>query len=153
MSALPAADVMFRTMTLADLDAVMDIENVIYTHPWTRGNFEDSLNTGSSGWIMHWRGVLTGYAVLTTGAGEGHLMNLSVAAAWQRRGLGRALLLHVLDEARALGLSQVFLEVRVSNAAAIALYQAAGFAEIGRRRGYYPAALGREDAIVLQYTP
>jgi ribosomal-protein-alanine N-acetyltransferase len=153
MSALPCDDLVFRVMTAADLDVVMGIENVIYTHPWTRGNFEDTLIAGGHAWIMLWRGIIVGYAVLTTGAGEGHLMNLSVAASWQRRGLGRALLLHVLHHAHAIRLSDVFLEVRVSNAAAIALYQSAGFHQIGMRRGYYPAHVGREDAIVLKYQP
>src|SRR5688572_1775007 len=82
----------FRAMTESDLDAVMAIENVIYTHPWTRGNFVESLAAQSHCRVMEWQGVLVGYAVLMAGAGEAHLLNLSIAASWQRRGLGRELL-------------------------------------------------------------
>ena len=143
----------FRRMSEADLDAVMAIEHVIYTYPWTRGNFADSLSTGSHCWIMEWQGAIVGYAVLMTGAGEAHLLNLSVALAWQRRGLGRELLLYVFDFIKENKLTAMFLEVRVSNAAARALYAQAGLREIGTRRGYYPAHAGREDAIVLEYRP
>ena len=137
-----------------DLDAVMAIENVIYTHPWTRGNFTDSLTAQSHGFVLEQHGVSVGYAGLMTGAGEGHLLNLSIAAAWQRRGLGRELLCRMVDVARDLKLSKLFLEVRVSNVAAHGLYAQADFREIGLRRGYYPAhgtVDGREDAIVLAY--
>jgi len=139
-----------RRMTDSDLDAVMAIENVIYTHPWTRGNFADSLAAQSHGYVMVWHGVIVGYAVLMAGAGEAHLLNLSIAAAWQRRGLGRILLGHVVDLARELKVQKIFLEVRVSNAAARALYAQSNFREIGLRRGYYPAHAGREDAVVLE---
>ncbi len=141
-------------MSDSDLDAVMAIENVIYTHPWTRGNFTDSLAAQSHGFVLEQHGVIVGYAVLKTGAGEAHLLNLSIAAAWQRRGLGRELLCRVVDAARDLKVSKLFLEVRASNVAARALYAQADFREIGLRRGYYPAhgtADGREDAIVLAY--
>ena len=81
------------------------------------------------------------------------LLNLSVAAAWQRRGLGRALLMYVFDLIKKNNIIVLFLEVRVSNTAARTLYANAGFREIGVRRGYYPAYVGREDAIVLEYLP
>lgn len=139
-----------RRMTDSDLDAVMAIENVIYTHPWTRGNFADSIAAHSHCHVMTWHGVIVGYAVLMTGADEAHLLNLSIAAAWQRRGLGRALLGHVVALARDLKVRKIFLEVRVSNAAARALYAQSNFREIGLRRGYYPAHTGREDAVVLE---
>ena len=151
MSAQLQADVQFRRMSEADLDAVMAIENVIYTHPWTRGNFIDSLQAGGHCWIMEYNNVLAGYAVTMTGAGEAHLLNLSIAAAWQRRGFGRGFLMHLIDFIRKIEVELLFLEVRVSNAAARALYAQSGFGEIGVRRGYYPAHAGREDAIVLEY--
>ena len=153
MSAQLKTAVSFRRMGAADLDAVMAIENVIYTHPWTRGNFVDSLNGGSHCWIMEMQGVTIGYAVLMAGAGEAHLLNLSIAAAWQRRGLGCEMLTYLIDFIKEIKSDAVYLEVRVSNAAARALYAQAGFREIGVRRGYYPAYDGREDAIVLEYKP
>ena len=140
-----------RPMSAADLDQVLRIENNVHAYPWTRGNFIDSLNTGSHCWILEWQGVLVGYAVLTLGAGEAHLLNLSVSLAWQRRGLGRELLMYVFDFIKQNKVSSMFLEVRVSNAAARALYAQSGLREIGTRRGYYPAQAGREDAIVLEY--
>ncbi len=147
----PAEDTpRFRPMAEGDLDAVMAIENVVYTHPWTRGNFVDSLTAQSHCHVLEWHGVIVGYAVLTTGADEAHLLNISVAAAWQRRGLGRELLDHVIVLARTLKVQKIFLEVRTSNSAARALYAQSRFREIGVRRGYYPAPTAREDAIVLE---
>ncbi len=149
MSANPDSSPHFRRMTERDLDAVMVIEEVIYTHPWTRGNFADSLAAHSHCQVLEWHGVMVGYAVLSTGADEAHLLNLSIAYAWQRRGLGRELLDHVVSLARELKVQKIFLEVRASNAAARALYANSRFREIGVRRGYYPAHTEREDAIVL----
>ena len=157
MSAQLDTAVMFRRMNEADLDAVMAIDNVIYTHPWTRGNFVDSLGAGSPCWIMQLHGVTVGYAVLTVGAGEAHLLNLSVAAAWQRHGLGREMLLYLIVFIEESKITSLYLEVRVSNGAARALYAQAGFRGIGTRRDYYPMRInntdGREDAIVLEYKP
>jgi [ribosomal protein S18]-alanine N-acetyltransferase len=151
MSAQLKSTLHIRRMSDADLDVVMAIEQVIYTHPWTRGNFVDSLNAGSDCWVMEWQGVVVGYAVLTAAAGEAHLLNLSIAAAWQRRGFGRELLTYVIDFIKEINVGMLFLEVRESNHGARALYAQAGFHEIGLRRGYYPAHGGREDAVVLRY--
>ncbi|MEQ1775886.1 MAG: ribosomal protein S18-alanine N-acetyltransferase [Burkholderiales bacterium] len=140
----------FRRMTESDLDAVMAIEAVVYTHPWTHGNFSDSMAAQSHCFVMEWHGTICGYAVLTTGADEAHLLNLSISASWQRRGLGRELLDHVMGKAREMKVQKIFLEVRTSNAAARALYAHSRFREIGVRRAYYPAHTGREDAIVLE---
>lgn len=139
----------YRRMSGADLDVVMAIENRVYSHPWTRGNFVDSLNAGYHCWIVECRGAIVGYSVVTIAAGEAHLLNLSIAAEWQRRGLGAALLRFIVKLAGDYGASRIFLEVRPSNMAARALYSRAGFAEIGVRRGYYPHHEGREDALVL----
>lgn len=140
----------YRRMTGADLDRVAGIESRIYPHPWTRGNFGDSLAAGYHCWVVECGGELTGYTVAMIAAGEAHLLNLSVAEGWQRRGIGRELLRFVLKLARDYGAASIFLEVRPSNLAAHALYAGAGFGEIGVRRGYYPAGEGREDAVVLQ---
>jgi ribosomal-protein-alanine N-acetyltransferase len=142
----------YRRMTAADLDAVVAIEDAIYPHPWTRGNFADSLQAGYHCWIVECGGAVSGYSVVMIAAGEAHLLNLSVAAPWQRRGMGRELLKFVLKLARDYGAARILLEVRPSNGAAVALYKSAGFTEVATRRGYYPAGAGREDALVLQLT-
>lgn len=140
----------YRRMNAADLDAVVAIEGAIYSHPWTRGNFADSLQAGYHCWIVECAGETCGYAVVAIAAGEAHLLNLSVAAPWQRRGMGRDLLNFAIKLARDYGARVMLLEVRPSNAAALALYSSAGFARLATRRGYYPAKAGREDAVVLQ---
>jgi [ribosomal protein S18]-alanine N-acetyltransferase len=136
------------SMREEDLDEVLAIESVIYTHPWSRGNFSDSLSAGYD--CRTWRldGELIGYFILMAAAGEAHLLNLSIAARHQRSGHGRALLREALDLARRRGARSVFLEVRPSNLGAQALYTRVGFRRIAVRRGYYPAHSGREDALV-----
>ena len=143
---------LYRRMTAADLDTVMEIENRIYPYPWTRGNFVDSLTAGYHCWIADLRGTIVGYSVAAIAAGEAHLLNLSIAAEWQRRGLGAELLRFIAKLAQDYAVERIFLEVRPSNAAALALYRRAGFRTIGVRRAYYPAHSGREDAVVLELT-
>ncbi len=150
MSALPDTIPHYRRMDARDLDAVMEIENAIYPHPWTRGNFSDSLDAGYQCWIVECGGDIIGYSVVLIAAGEAHLLNLSIAAGWQRRGLGRALLQFIVGLARDHAAEKIYLEVRPSNAAARSLYGRYGFAEIAVRRGYYPADAGREDAVVME---
>ncbi|HEX6412596.1 MAG TPA: ribosomal protein S18-alanine N-acetyltransferase [Burkholderiales bacterium] len=136
-------------MSERDLDEVMTIENAIYTHPWTRGNFADSLRAGYECRVLRLGGELIGYFVLMVGAGEAHLLNLSVSAAHQRRGHGSMLLHEAAAMAKKLGARSLFLEVRPSNRSAQALYTRFGFHKAGVRRAYYPARAGREDALVL----
>jgi len=140
----------YRRMTAADLEAVLRIEEAVYPHPWSRGNFSDSLTAGYHCWIVERAGEIVGYTVVMIAAGEGHLLNLSVAAEWQRRGTGRELLAFVTKLARDYGAARLLLEVRPTNHAALALYAAAGFSRVALRRGYYPAGDAREDAVVLQ---
>lgn len=138
-----------RQMAAADLDAVEAIERTVYSHPWTRGNFADSLAAGYHCWVLERGGVLAGYVVTMIAAGEAHLLNLSVTAALQRQGLGSELLCFVEALARDCGAITVYLEVRESNAAARRLYLRHGFAEVGLRKAYYPALAGREDAVTM----
>jgi ribosomal-protein-alanine N-acetyltransferase len=132
-----------------DLAGVMAIEGAIYSHPWTRGNFSDSLRAGYQCWVWRLGDELLGYFILLVAAGEGHLLNLSIAAPRQRAGHGSALLKEAMRLARARGAQHIFLEVRPTNLAAKALYDRFGFHEVAVRRGYYPADAGREDALVL----
>lgn len=149
MSARPDLVPRYRPMRDTDLEAVARIEADIHAHPWSRGNFDDSLRAGYCAWVLEAAGEVAGYGVVMMGVEEAHLLNLSVARAWQRRGHGRALLGFFLARAREMGARAMFLEVRPSNAAARTLYAQEGFHEISVRRQYYPAPGGREDAIVM----
>ena len=140
----------YRRMLEEDLDRVMAIENAVYPHPWTRGNFADSLRSGYHCWMMEAGADLIGYSVVMIGAGEAHLLNLSIADKWQRRGCGSELLQFLLRLARDYAAGKIFLEVRPSNIAGRGLYARAGFSEIATRRDYYPAHNGREDAVVME---
>lgn len=140
----------FRPMRPADLDRVVAIEEHLYTHPWTHGNFADSLYAGYSCWTLERFGVVVGYGVMMTAADEAHLLNLSIAVEAQRHGYGRMLLTHFMNLAREAGARSIYLEVRPSNLVARDLYRRDGFRETGIRRGYYPAHTGREDAIVME---
>ncbi len=146
-----------RPMQLNDLDDIMQIEPTIYSHPWTRGNFSDSLNSGYSAWILEDKllgqsGAIIGYALLMMAMDEAHLLNLSITKLHQKQGLGGYLLEHMLKVAKNHQATNMFLEVRPSNVSAIALYEKLGFSEVTVRRGYYPAShtqTGREDAILM----
>lgn len=149
MSAVLESQPALAVMRPEDLDAVMAIESTIYTHPWSNGNFADSLRAGYQCRTLWLADTLIGYFVVMVAAGEAHLLNLSVAAAHQRRGYGSLLLREAVAIARRGGARSLFLEVRPSNLGAQALYTRFGFQQIGVRRGYYPAHHGREDALVL----
>ena len=149
MNAVLKPNYQLRPMQMADLDAVMLIEPTIYTHPWTRGNFSDSINSGYSAWVLEANQTIIGYALLMMVLDEAHLLNLSVAKQQQKQGLGRYLLEHMLQIAKNHKVANMVLEVRPSNISAIALYENMGFCEMAVRRGYYPALDGREDAVLM----
>lgn len=139
-----------RPMLAADIDVVHGIERRAYDFPWTRGILQDCLRSGYSSWVCEQRlGRIVGYAFLSMGAGEGHILNLCVDPDWRRQGAAQYLLDHLLGIARAADLGELFLEVRPSNHAAQRLYLANGFTPIGRRANYYASRAGREDALVL----
>ena len=120
--------------------------------PWTSGNFLDALAAGYSMTVGVTVDAIVAYGVLLLAPGEAQLLNLTVAPSARRQGVGRALLKRFLADARLRGAEQCFLEVRVSNSAAIALYGAEGFVAVARRVAYYPpaAAKEREDALVMR---
>lgn len=140
----------FVAMTEADLDWVGAREAELHAHPWSRGNFADALASGYDAWIMQHAGEPIGYAIVLNVLDESHLLDIGVVSGEQRQGRGRQFLGWLCARARERGSDSFFLEVRPSNLAALQLYERFGFAEIGRRRGYYPAAGGREDAIVMR---
>ncbi len=139
----------YLPMGEADLDAVTAAEDRIYPFPWTRGNFLDSLNSGHTVLLAREEGRLAGYAVMMQVLDEAHLLNISVLPELQGGGRGTALLGHLFATAKDQGATRMFLEVRPSNLAGQRLYLRHGFLEIGRRKAYYPALEGREDAIVM----
>lgn len=136
-------------MTADDLDEVVALEQRIQAFPWTPGNFRDSLAAGHEAWLKREDGRVAAFAIAMSVVDEMHLLAIGVTPQRQRQGVGAALLDFLCANARADGLARMLLEVRPSNAGALAFYRRAGFAEIGRRRGYYPSAEGREDAIVM----
>lgn len=136
-------------MQVEDLDAVMQIEESVYQFPWTRKIFFDCLHVGYQCSVCENDDRLLGYCIASAAAGEAHILNLCVSPSERRHGIGRNLLQTQIEVFREGPLETVFLEVRESNTIAIALYDDVGFNEIGRRRAYYPAANGREDALIL----
>ncbi|MGB0712117.1 MAG: ribosomal protein S18-alanine N-acetyltransferase [Gammaproteobacteria bacterium] len=151
MSAALEDEVMrIRPMAVEDVEAVHRIEQLAYDYPWSEGIFRDCLRVGYSCWVAeNWSG-LCGYGLVSVAVGECHILNLCVHPENQRHGVGTLMLSHLIDTARGHGAYRAFLEVRISNRGARRLYRGVGFDEIGRRKGYYPADEGREDAIVLE---
>ena len=150
MSAMLEPRLQRRLMTVRDLDAVSAVEASAYPFPWTRGNFTDSLAAGYLAEVLvDGEARVLGYFVAMAGVDELHLLNITVAPAWQGQGLGQGLMQAVQRHARAQGMASLWLEVRQSNQRARALYRRLGFAEVGLRRGYYPAEVGREEAVVM----
>ncbi|MFV3303658.1 ribosomal protein S18-alanine N-acetyltransferase [Pseudomonas sp. NY15181] len=143
--------VSFRPMTEADLDAVLKIEYAAFSHPWTRGIFADGLKSYEC-WVMFEGTQQVGHGVIQLILDEAHLLNITVKPESQGRGLGLTLLEHLMKRAHERGAVECFLEVRESNQPAYRLYERYGFNEVGRRRGYYPAVGGREDALVMACT-
>jgi len=141
-----------REMGVEDVQAVVAIEHFMYPFPWTEGIFNDCLTVGCHGYVVALEGKIIGYTVMSSGAGEAHLLNLCIDAPYGGRGYGRYLLNHCLDVISRQDVERVFLEARVSNYVAIALYRSMGFKQIGRRRDYYPDLGGqREDALIFTF--
>lgn len=150
-----AAPLQFAAMRVTDVDEVTRIENDAYPFPWTRGNFLDSLDSGYDAWVLRESvsngGRLAGYFLLMPAVDEIHLLNITVRPDLQGQGLGSRLMDKVRERAVTSGMASILLEVRPSNQHALAVYRHIGFAQIGMRKHYYPAAAGtREDAIVMR---
>ncbi|MDD1966045.1 ribosomal protein S18-alanine N-acetyltransferase [Pseudomonas sp. NPDC090203] len=143
--------VTFRRMTEADLDAVLKIEYAAFSHPWTRGIFLDGLKSYEI-WLMFEGNQQVGHGVINVIIDEAHLLNITVKPESQGRGLGLLLLDKLMKRAYEINGRECFLELRASNQSAYRLYERYGFNEVGRRRDYYPAVGGREDALVMACT-
>jgi ribosomal-protein-alanine N-acetyltransferase len=137
-----------RRMRNSDLPGVMAIEKASYQFPWEEDLFMDCFKANYSCWVCEEEDVMLGYSILAMGVGEAHILNICVAPTEQGQGIGRKMMENLIEVARGRA-ETMFLEVRPSNTAAIALYENMGFNEIGVRKGYYQSENGREDAIML----
>ena len=147
---LKPVEVRFEPVTAADLDAVLQVEQRTYAHPWQRAKFFDALQSGYQAQMLLAQDTLLGYFVAMKGVDEVHLLNITVAPEYQRQGWARVMLDALALWARGQGADWLWLEVRVGNARAIEVYEAQGFARVGVRKAYYPAGNGqREDALVM----
>jgi ribosomal-protein-alanine N-acetyltransferase len=142
--------VTLRTMTPENLDAVMAIEQAAYSHPWSRGNFRDSLNPLFDAQCLWLGDELLGYFLGMHGVEEMHLLNITVAPARQGEGWGHMMLDALSLISRNVGAQTLWLEVRQSNARALQVYERYGFVRVGLRKDYYPAdRQQREHAVVM----
>ncbi|PUE28884.1 ribosomal-protein-alanine N-acetyltransferase [Limnohabitans sp. Jir72] len=142
--------VTLRTMTPENLDAVMAIEQAAYSHPWSRGNFRDSLNPLFDAQCLWLGDELLGYFLAMHGVEEMHLLNITVAPAHQGEGWGHMMLDALSLISRNVGAQTLWLEVRQSNARALQVYTRYGFVRVGLRKDYYPAdRQQREHAVVM----
>ncbi|WP_240616513.1 ribosomal protein S18-alanine N-acetyltransferase [Marinobacter fuscus] len=140
---------MVRPMVSGDVPAVMELERLGHSHPWSEAVFEDCFKANYRCRVLEIEGAIQGYTVVSYLADEAHLMNICVHPGQRGQGVGAFLLNAVVREARREACTQMILEVRASNEAAARLYLRSGFDEIGRRKGYYPGVSGREDALVM----
>ncbi|MBX9895487.1 MAG: ribosomal protein S18-alanine N-acetyltransferase [Nitrosomonas sp.] len=139
-----------RVMHPTDLDRVILIEREIFLFPWSPGNFSDSIDAGYLCQVMEQADTIVGYGIMMMSPDEAHILTLGIAANWQKKGLGKKLLQHLIQSARDMNAKSILLDVRESNLGAAQLYQQMGFQQIATRKGYYPAMCGREDARVMQ---
>jgi ribosomal-protein-alanine N-acetyltransferase len=152
--ALQPLEAQFEAMTESWFEAVARVEQSAYEHPWTPGNFSDSLKAGYQAQLLTAgpgpRSELLGYFVAMKGVDEVHLLNITVAPAHQGQGWARVMLDALVVWSRGQGAQWLWLEVRESNSRARAVYGRYGFRHVGTRRNYYPAAQAtREDAVVM----
>lgn len=140
----------YRTMRSTDLEQVVRIEREIFLFPWSLQNFADSLQAGYICQVIDQDNVIYGYSVMMLGPDEAHLLTIGIAASQQGQGWGERLLQHFIHLAQQQNRKTMLLDVRESNHSAAKLYRRLGFKEIARRKGYYPAMSGREDAIVME---
>lgn len=143
---------MIRKLREDDLGQVAAIENATSAVPWTDKIFKDCFHAGYPGWVIEHDGKIIGFAIISIHGDECHLLNLGIHPRYQRQGLGSQMLTHVINTAKLLGAMMIYLEVRESNARAIALYKKMQFLQIDVRKNYYPAHEGRENGLVYART-
>ncbi len=142
---------LIRRFQPADLPAVLEIERFCQGQPWTAAHFKAEQDNPYSSLDVYQRGhALAGFLCSWLIAGELQIQNLATAPNCRRKGVARLLLEHVLRRASSAGLQEAWLEVRLSNLPAIALYRDFGFLEEARRPHYYHDG---EDALVMKLCP
>jgi ribosomal-protein-alanine N-acetyltransferase len=138
-----------RELAKTDFPAVIAIEALTQTAPWSEAAFERCWEANYRGWVIEQDNKIIGFILLSLKIGECHVLNLSVHPDKQRQGLGEEMMNYGLSWAKENGAGIVYLEVRRSNLAAIALYRKMNFKLIGERNKYYLSSLGAEDALVF----
>lgn len=139
---------MIRSMCMADVESVTQIENLVQTHPWTLKQFRESVESYQST-VIEYQGKVVGFCIFQPVVDEANLLLMAVDPSVQGKGLGYQLLQHSIELLKNNPV-QIFLEVRESNLAAIALYQKADFHQIDLRQNYYPTANGgKEHAVIM----
>ena len=153
---LQPREAQFEAMTPAWLPAVLRVEQSAYEQPWSETNFTDSLRAGYQAQLLTAGRAppteLLAYFVAMKGVDEVHLLNITVAPAFQRQGWAQVMLDALALWARGQGAQWLWLEVRLGNLRARSVYESHGFREVGMRRHYYPASASHprgEDAIVM----
>jgi ribosomal-protein-alanine N-acetyltransferase len=139
----------YRYMTESDLEAVLEIETLSNPFPWTEQNFIDCLRRGYYCLIQTHSDGVSGFAIQSIALDEAHLLNIGVSSSKRSQGFGTDLLEKIIYASEAMGSDQIFLEVRVSNAAATSLYLDFGFKQVGVRKDYYRLPEGQEDALLM----
>jgi ribosomal-protein-alanine N-acetyltransferase len=161
-------ELVFLPMQSADLPAVLAIEATSHLHPWTEGNFADSLAAGHWAYCIYpaqdyedsgtinsdYFNALTlwAYCILYPAVDELHLLNITVSPKLRGLGVGKRIMQTLETVAAEQGMSRVLLEVRPSNLSALKLYTLLNYEQIGIRKNYYPidSVSGiREDALVM----
>ena len=137
------------TLSTADLTKAWHIEKRAHAFPWSEQTLASNQGERYRNYQLSVDGEMAAFAITQVVLDEATLFNIAVDPDYHRQGLGRALLEHLIDELEKRGVATLWLEVRASNAAAIALYESLGFNEATIRRNYYPTTDGREDAIIM----
>ena len=140
-----------RSMQSLDIERIISIEREIFLFPWSPRNFDDSIDSGYYCQVLIQEEAILGYGIMMMSPEEAHVLTLGIGMAWQKKGLGKKMLLHLIAHAREQHAKSIFLDVRESNHSAAHLYTQMGFKQIATRKGYYPAMCGREDARVMQF--
>lgn len=141
-----------RSMNLDDVPEVLAVEHKATDFPWAESIFENAVKSTKYCAVMTDEDngqYIFGYGIISFVVGEVELLNICIDPAYQGKGHAQKLLQHLIAEAKSKDNHEMYLEVRISNMDAIHIYEKFGFNEIGRRKNYYPAKGGREDAILM----